>query len=287
MKSVPHFFPGKNNQIEEFTSQRHVPLEAALGHRETMYPEYLLKMQEMQRAEAKKVTGKRPATPQTGFFGKWNLSIAKSTFHSDLTNFNLSGADGSAPQWRTMLFEQTGDSFKHTTDTQLVTNATNFIRIEYTAKLDGQDYKVDTSSTMDAVSFRRIDANTWERTAKDRGKAVEKSIYTLAPGGQELTVKSDGTGQGWSITTWKCSSGCRNDETRHDGFRRARFYLRAARSTGSSDLELSRRPGSKSSPFAGMCSCWRATARTSHCKWNPRRARKASTAFTARIPACW
>ncbi len=197
VKLVPHFLPGKNNQIEEFTSQRHVPLEAALGKRETMYPEYLLKMQELQQAEAKKVTSTRQAgTPQTGFFGKWNLSIAKSTFKSDLTNFNLSGADGSAPQWRTMIFEQTGDSFKHTTDTQLVTNATNFVRVEYTAKLDGQDYKVDTSSTMDAVAFKRVDANTWERTAKDRGKVVEKTTYTLAAGGQELTVKSDGMGQG-------------------------------------------------------------------------------------------
>jgi hypothetical protein len=197
VKSVPHFLPGKNNQIEEFTSQRHVPLDAALGRRETMYPEYMLKMQEMQQAEAKRaVTSRRPAAARTGFFGKWNLSIAKSSFKSDLPNFSLSGADGSAPQWRTMIFEQTGEAIKHTTDTQLVTNATNFLRVEYVAKLDGKEYPVDTSSTMDSVSFRRIDANTLERIAKDNGKVVETATYKLSPDGKELTVKSDGTGQG-------------------------------------------------------------------------------------------
>ena len=192
--AVPHFLPGKNDQIEEFTSQRHVPLDAALGRRETMYPEYLLKMQAMQ---APRVTTGRIASPaQNAIFGKWNLSIAKSTFKSDLTNFALSGADGSAPQWRTMLFEQVGDAVKHTTDTQLVTNATNFIRSQYTAKLDGKEYPVELSSTMDAVSLRKIDANTWERIAKDRGKVVETATFKLSADGQELTVKTDGTGQG-------------------------------------------------------------------------------------------
>lgn len=190
---VPHFLPGKNDQIQEFVTQRRVPIEAALGQRETMYPEYLLKMQ--QPGEVKRTTERR-AGPQTGFFGKWILSIAKSRFQNDLTNFSLSGADGSAPQWRTMIFEQVGDSVKHTTDTQLVTNATNFVRTEYTAKLDGKEYPVELSSTMDTVSFRRIDANTLERTAKDRGKVVETATFTLTPDGKELTVKSAGTGQG-------------------------------------------------------------------------------------------
>ena len=189
--TVPHFLPGRNNQIQEFTTQRHVPLDAALGKRETLYPEYLAKMQPVERAAVKPAPSK-----QTGFFGKWILSIAKSTFKSDLINFALSGADGSAPQWRTMVFEPVGDAIKHTTDTQLITNATNFVRSEYTAKLDGREYPVDLSSTMDAVSFKRVDANTLERTAKDRGKVVETAVFKLSGDGQELTVKSDGTGQG-------------------------------------------------------------------------------------------
>jgi hypothetical protein len=196
-ETVPHFLPGKNNQIQEFTSQRHVPLDAALGKRETIYPEYLLKMQLTPKAVAKRATQhKYPSAAQGGLIGKWNMSIAKSTFKNNLTNFSLSGADGSAPQWRTMAFEQVGDSIKHTTDTQVVSNATNFIRSQYTVKFDGKEYPVDLSSTMDIVSFWQIDANSLVRTAKDRGNVVETATFTLSPDGKQLTVKSDGTGQG-------------------------------------------------------------------------------------------
>jgi hypothetical protein len=194
--TVQHFLPGKNDQIQEFVTQRHVPLEAALGHKETTYPEYMFKMQAVQQTAAKNAAPKRPARIQAGFFGKWNLSIAKSTFKSDLANYSLSGADGSAPQWRTMVVEQAGDGIKHTTDTQLVTNATNFLRVEYTAKLDGKDYPVQDSSTMDFVSLRQVNPTTIERIGKDRGKVVETATFTLSPDGKVLTIKSDGTGQG-------------------------------------------------------------------------------------------
>jgi hypothetical protein len=196
VETIQHFLPGKNNQIQEFTSQKHVPLDAALGKRETTYPEYLLKMPAAPALTAKRAPAQRARGIPGGLMGKWNLSIAKSTFQNNLTNFSLSGADGSAPQWRTMTFEQAGDAIRHTTDTQVVSNATNSIRSEYTAKLDGGEYPVALSSTMDAVSFKRVDANTLERTAKDRGKVVEHATFTLSADGNELTMKSDGTGQG-------------------------------------------------------------------------------------------
>jgi hypothetical protein len=195
-ETVPHFLPGENNQIQEFVKQRHVPIEAALAQKETIYPEYMLKIQAAQEAVAKSAAPKRAATVQTGFFGKWTLSIAKSTFKSNLTNYSLSGADGSAPQWRTMVIQQAGDSIKHTVDTQLVTNATNFLRVEYTAKLDGKDYPVENSSTMDTISLRQLNPTTIERIGKDRGKVVEKATFTLSNDGKVLTVKNDGTGQG-------------------------------------------------------------------------------------------
>jgi hypothetical protein len=193
--TVQHFLPGKNDQIQEFVKQRRVLLEAALAHREAMYPEYMLKMQADQQAAAKTAV-KRPAAAQTGFFGKWQLSIARSTFKSDLQNFSLSGADGSAPQWRTWLIEQTPQGIKHTIDTQLVTNATNFLRVQYTAKIDGKDYPVQDSSTMDTVTFRQVNPTTLERTGKDRGKVVETATFTLSTDGKVLTIKSDGSGQG-------------------------------------------------------------------------------------------
>ena len=195
--NVPHFLPGKNDQIKEFTSQHGVPLDAALGKKETTYPEYELKIEALQKAAAKAAPPKRQnSASQVSFLGKWNLSIAKSVFKNDLTNFSLSGADGSAPQWRTMNFEPVGDSIKVTTNTQVVSNATNFISVECTAKFDGKEYKVDGSSTMDTMSFKRIDARTLERSGRDRGKVVENATLTLSPDGKELTLKNDGTGQG-------------------------------------------------------------------------------------------
>ncbi len=42
---VPHHLPGANDMLREFPAKRHVPTEAARGGAETMYPEYILKMQ--------------------------------------------------------------------------------------------------------------------------------------------------------------------------------------------------------------------------------------------------
>jgi hypothetical protein len=41
---VPHFLPGDNPFVSEFAAKHHIPLDAALGGAETMYPEYQLKM---------------------------------------------------------------------------------------------------------------------------------------------------------------------------------------------------------------------------------------------------
>jgi hypothetical protein len=44
--SVPHFVPGTNPDVEEFASKNSLPIEAALGGAETMYPEYRKKIKE-------------------------------------------------------------------------------------------------------------------------------------------------------------------------------------------------------------------------------------------------
>jgi hypothetical protein len=43
-KSVPHYAPDKNPFIDEFVKLYHLPSEAVLGHRETLYPEYRKKI---------------------------------------------------------------------------------------------------------------------------------------------------------------------------------------------------------------------------------------------------
>ena len=199
---VPHYLPGENDLIQEFTSQHGVPREAALGHRETLYPEYATTL-----TDARRATDREPSTSRdraatshepraTSFVGSWRLSIAKSTFKNNLRNVSVSGSDASAPQWRTMTFEDAGTGIKHTTDTQVVANDTGFYRVEYTAAFDGRGYPVVGSTAFDHVTLKRIDAKTFERVGTDRGEVVETSTYRMSPDGQVLTVTVDGTSQG-------------------------------------------------------------------------------------------
>jgi hypothetical protein len=200
---VPHYLPGENDLIAEFTSQRGVPLDAALGGRATLYPEYWYsalgtRYSESKRDRAPTTTGRVPSTEQRvpALFGQWTLSIAKSTFRNNLRSGSVSGADASAPQWRTMTFETSGVAVKHRTDTQVVANDTGFYRVEYDAAFDGRDYAVLGSTAFDHVALRQIDATTYERLGKDRGQVVETSRYKVSQDGRELTVTVDGISQG-------------------------------------------------------------------------------------------
>ncbi len=51
---VPNYLPGKNPFIREFADKYGIPVEAALGGAETMYPEYQLKLKKMMSASAAK-----------------------------------------------------------------------------------------------------------------------------------------------------------------------------------------------------------------------------------------
>jgi hypothetical protein len=44
---VPHYLPGQNPFLNEFAAHANLPLEAVLGGAETMYPEYMAKLQRM------------------------------------------------------------------------------------------------------------------------------------------------------------------------------------------------------------------------------------------------
>jgi hypothetical protein len=57
--TVPHVLPGANDQLMDFAAHYGLPLAAALGGAETMYPEYVEKMKSMKPAAAPK---KAPAT---------------------------------------------------------------------------------------------------------------------------------------------------------------------------------------------------------------------------------
>src|SRR5437016_1188524 len=50
---IPHFLPGKNPWLREFSEQEGLPYEATRGGAETMYPEYRAKMKNMKVAPLK------------------------------------------------------------------------------------------------------------------------------------------------------------------------------------------------------------------------------------------
>jgi len=48
--TVPHYLPGRNPFVNEFADRHNIPIEAALGGAETMYPEFQLKIKHTRSA---------------------------------------------------------------------------------------------------------------------------------------------------------------------------------------------------------------------------------------------
>lgn len=46
---IPHFLPGQNRSLKEYAQRRRVPYEAARGGAETMYPDYMHRLEKMPR----------------------------------------------------------------------------------------------------------------------------------------------------------------------------------------------------------------------------------------------
>ena len=61
----------------------------------------------------------------------------------------------------------------------------------YNAKFDGADYATSAAQTL--VSFKRVNANTVERTAKLFGEVAETATWTVSADGKQLTIKRKGT----------------------------------------------------------------------------------------------
>jgi hypothetical protein len=94
------------------------------------------------------------------YAGKWKLNAAKSDFGET-----------------TLTYEKTsGGEMKATADGQ-----------SYTFKADGKDYPTPWGVT---VSWKNIDANTWETSEKVNGKLVSTSTLKVSPDNKTLAVDS-------------------------------------------------------------------------------------------------
>ncbi|HEV8261338.1 MAG TPA: hypothetical protein VGQ19_11355, partial [Burkholderiales bacterium] len=193
---VPHFLPGQYDQAREFQVSKGIPPEAAEGGAETLYPEYIPKLQKMRAEYMAKITANRPkllpGQGQPGFIGYWSLNRGKSTYNVSWNRVNLDNRDGSAPEKRLITIEPvTGGSLKQTTDTQVVANDTGVHRQEVTFKVDGKDYETR-GGAIETWALKQVDANTFERTGKIKGQVVETATYRLSPDGKQLTITSKG-----------------------------------------------------------------------------------------------
>jgi hypothetical protein len=113
--------------------------------------------------------------------GKWNLNVAKSKF-----------SPGPAPKGATIVFTASGtDGVKAVFDGVAATG--DKVHWEYTATHDGKDYPMTGNPNGDAISLKRINANTVETTYKMGGKATVTNVRTVSADGKTLTVTSKGT----------------------------------------------------------------------------------------------
>ena len=62
----------------------------------------------------------------------------------------------------------------------------------YTANFDGKDNPVAGSPAIDAVSYKKIDDNTFEGTSKKAGKVVSSVKIMVAKDGKTMTVTVKG-----------------------------------------------------------------------------------------------
>ena len=63
---VPHYLPGTNTELNMFSRGHNIPLEAALGGAQTMYPEYLARMRQLVAGTAGPVPTRQPAAAPAG-----------------------------------------------------------------------------------------------------------------------------------------------------------------------------------------------------------------------------
>jgi hypothetical protein len=118
---------------------------------------------------------------QDPLLGTWKLNLAKSKYNP-----------GPPPQSRVLKYEPFGSNgFKLTNDG--VTASGEKTHAEGTNVMDGKDYPVADSQTVDTETNTRIDAYTTETVAKKGGKTVTVTRRTVSRDGKTLTVSAKGT----------------------------------------------------------------------------------------------
>ena len=112
--------------------------------------------------------------------GTWKLNVEKSRY-----------SPGPAPKSLTVKIVPLDKGIKFTSEGIAADGKP--IATEYTTNFDGKDYPLKGSPVADAVSVRRVDSQTAERTDKKAGKAMLTQTREVAKDGKSFTVVITGT----------------------------------------------------------------------------------------------
>ena len=119
--------------------------------------------------------------------GTWKLNVAKSKY-----------SPGPAPQGNTVKFTAIDGGIKLVADG--VDSQGKKTHNEYTAKFDGKDNPTKpmldgkaNPNAADSVSYKKIDDNTYEATAKLKGKTLNTARHVISKDGKTRTVTTTGT----------------------------------------------------------------------------------------------
>ena len=123
------------------------------------------------------IAAQAPASP---FAGTWELDRFKSEYEPIAT----------APQKQIFTITATANAGEFTFRTRTWRNEVAS-DTTYNAKFDGADYPTSAAQTL--VSFKRVNANTVERTAKLFGEVAETATWAVSVDGKQLTITRKGT----------------------------------------------------------------------------------------------
>ena len=120
------------------------------------------------------------------FVGTWSLNVAKSKYNP-----------GPIPKSTTSTYEAAGKGYKISVKSEPASGPVQ--QWSFTTNLDGQESPVTGNNpNSDAVTVKRIDANTLEFVNRKAGKATTTQRNVVSADGKTRTVTTtgtDGTGQ--------------------------------------------------------------------------------------------
>ena len=114
------------------------------------------------------------ATAADQHSGTWKMNPAKSKY-----------SPGPAPKSTTVKVEADEQGVK--IDAEIINADGSPIHVQYDAKFDGKDYPVTGIPYADAVSVKRIDADTIEATMKKGGQVTMTVTTKVSKGGKTRT----------------------------------------------------------------------------------------------------